>query len=80
MFSEDAPGGENGEGESVQPPERSFWAKYVSDLCSNYTNVLFPTYSAKETLLIHFFSYSVDVLDPPWANCHECYYSSNEYA
>ena len=22
--------GENGEGEIVQPPERSFWAKYVS--------------------------------------------------
>ncbi|XP_058216277.1 uncharacterized protein LOC131327238 [Rhododendron vialii] len=27
-FAEEIPGGENGEGEDVLPPERSFWAKY----------------------------------------------------
>lgn len=32
IFTEDilGVGGEGGEGEAVQPPERSFWAKYVS--------------------------------------------------
>ncbi|KAG6647484.1 ER membrane protein complex subunit 10 [Carya illinoinensis] len=28
IFSEDLLGGETGEGEALQPPERSFWAKY----------------------------------------------------
>ncbi|GLT31868.1 hypothetical protein SLA2020_065740 [Shorea laevis] len=28
IFTEEVLGGENGEGEVVQPPERSFWAKY----------------------------------------------------
>ncbi|GKV27891.1 hypothetical protein SLEP1_g37010 [Rubroshorea leprosula] len=28
IFTEEVPGGDNGEGEVVQPPERSFWAKY----------------------------------------------------
>ncbi|XVE62147.1 hypothetical protein DITRI_Ditri06bG0095400 [Diplodiscus trichospermus] len=28
VFTEEIVGGENGEGEVVQPPERSFWAKY----------------------------------------------------
>lgn len=31
IFSEDV-GGEDGDGEVVKPPERSFWAKYVSYL------------------------------------------------
>lgn len=30
VFAEDIVGGEDGEGEVVKPPERSFWAKYVS--------------------------------------------------
>lgn len=31
IFSEDLLGGETGEGEALQSPERSFWAKYVSN-------------------------------------------------
>lgn len=42
MFSEDIPGGEDGEGDGVKPPERSFWAKYVSVLRAYYINVLLP--------------------------------------
>lgn len=39
-FAEEILGGENGEGEAVMPPERSFWAKYVSILKNHFQLIL----------------------------------------
>lgn len=79
IFTEDILGGEGGEGEAVQPPERSFWAKYVS-----FREFIIIICQCRESF--HFLIFlcvtflSVDVPYPPRTHCHERHNSSNESA
>lgn len=85
IFAEDLPG-EQGEGVDVPPPERSFWAKYVSillvdcflDTANFYTEA--QSWYERRKFNLWRFIFSVDVLDPSWTHSDECHDPSDEFA
>ena len=71
---------DNGLGEVIKPPEKSFWAKYVS-CCSRYLFTLtIPSVSAYSYVSTFPFNltccFAVDVHYSSWSHCHECRYGS----
>ena len=74
---------DNGLGEVIKPPEKSFWAKYVS-CCSRYLFTLtFPSVSAYQYVSTFPFNltccFAVDVHYSSWSHCHECCYGSSKH-
>lgn len=74
IFTEEALIGDHGEAEVVKPPERSFWAKYVSVFAIPF----YLTLKVCFLMLLKLCCHSVDVLDPSWPCRHECDDPSHE--
>jgi hypothetical protein len=76
---------ESGLGEVMKPPEKSFWAKYVSTV----TNIVLFNFFIVSTWLGKFFAYplyltvascfAVDVHNSSWSYCHECCHGSSKH-
>ena len=72
---------DNGLGEVMKPPEKSFWAKYVSN-CTKY--LLYFVKYLRVCVCIHVPSvglvcFAVDVHHSAWSYCHECCYGSGQH-
>jgi hypothetical protein len=66
---------ENGLGEVVKSPEKSFWAKYVSNSCKYLRKLFLVPFN-----LTIASCFSVDVHHSSWSHCHECCHGSSEHA